>query len=161
MFTDKDTCSFVLEQKRIEFHDLKHALKVMGRLEHTAEDNVVDELSSLSRTSPEYCRPSSPNTKEHLHQPPLASPSPLLTTSQTHPPSNQSPHEVKPPHSTSPQTGTKLMPELSPFSSQEHRKLSPSSPPCTPHDFVAIFLLENNRLLSASVNQMDQEEQVS
>ena len=138
MFTDEETCSFVQEQKRAEFYDLKHALHVMDRLETQLPAALSRKHSSLSRKSS------------------IDPPSPLLSSQQN--PSIPAPQqEIK-----SPQTliSTHLPTRSMTESHLEHRTLTQSYPRCTPRDFVTIFLLENRRLLSTSVNQMKLEEQV-
>ena len=188
MFTDKDTCTFVQEQKRIEFSDLKHALHVMGRLEHAAgrekrskhhhhhQSPLSDEISaykceassSLSSSKREAVAGGLTSQQSSMRSSPDRS-SPLLsshfpsqsdsseTRSSTLPAQSpsQSPLPL-PALPTNPQSA--LLESLT--TSQEHRPLLQNIPQCTPRDFVLVFLLENNQLLSASVHQMKQEEQV-
>lgn len=210
VFTDKDTCTFVQEQKRIEFYDLKRALQVMGRLEHAAgrekrskhhhhhhsplsADDTVGEISSYkcdASSSSSFSKglkqeivaggltSQQPSTLSHRSSPDRSSP--LLSShfpsqsnshSSTLPPQSlsQPPLPIPPPPpppapaSALPSSGTNPQSVLleSLTTSQEHRPLSQNTPQCTPRDFVLVFLLENNQLLSASVHQMKQEEQVN
>ena len=155
VFTDKDTCSFIHEQKRTQFQDLKHVLQVMGRLEQgcvTVARPGDQEISSKPRVSP---FPPSPLLS--------ASHSPVSPTAQTHQepstdttlssPASQTQKEPRPSPDMLPKT-------LSTHHTlqDQHKILTQSH--CTPRDFVVIFLLENNRLLSSAVNQMKQEDQV-
>lgn len=171
VFTDKDTCSFIKEQKRIEFYDLKHALQVMGRLEHAAgsegmaggvamiSEEQSSKSSTLSSTFHQSSSPISHSTLPHSLDPSFPPSSSLHNSHQS---SIQRIHQkVRSSSDSSPHLASKLVSDSTTKQkvSQEHRTLSQASH-CTPRDFVIIFLLENNRLLSSSVNQMKQEEQV-
>ena len=107
MYTDEDTSSFVREQKREQYRDLKHALGVMGRIDSSPGSTSMRSCSSTSGSGAQRRRT-------------LA----LLSTK---------------------------------FSD------APVSPKCSllPEHMVLIYLLENNRLLLSSVNQMKLEAQVS
>lgn len=142
MFTDEDTCSFIQEQKRVEFYDLKHALQVMDRLETQLPVALSRKHSSLSLSRTSSIDP----------------PSPLLSSQHPSIPApKQEEIKLSPQMLNSTHLPTRSMTDTLP----EHRTLTQSYPRCTPRDFVTIFLLENSRLLSASVNQMKLEEQVS
>ena len=97
--TDEDTSSFVREQKQEQYRDLKHALQVMGRIDHPSTSGSGGQRK---RT--------------------LAGCQPLLAT-----------------------------------------KDGPVSSKCSllPEHMVLMYLLENNRLLMSSVNQMKLDAQVS
>lgn len=174
MFTDKDTCSFIQEQKSAQFHDLKHVLQVMGRLEHGGVAMARPGDRELS-SKPSYSPTSPLTSSEHVTFPP----SPLLSAS--HSPISPTPSTdimatTVSPTSTdiiantlsSPTARTHQEPQSSPDTlpetlsthilQEQHKTLTQNH--CTPRDFVAIFLLENNRLLSSAVNQMKQEDQV-
>lgn len=172
VFTDKDTCSFIHEQKSTQFQDLKHVLQVMGRLEHVGVAVPRSSDREISSSKPRYSPTSPLTSSEHTTYPP----SPLLSTShsplspaQTHqePSTDSMSTTLSSPTSQTrqePQPSPDMLPKsLSSSSSthvhqEQHKTLNQSH--CTPRDFVVIFLLENNRLLSSAVNQMKQEEQV-
>lgn len=176
MFADKDTRLFVEEQKRIEYCDLKHALHVMGRLGRGVAEGVsvgvVSEASPTTTrlsTSSTSCQSSSPDTTKHISTSSQPLPPPATQITRNH--LTSIPVSIKPSSSTSPSSfsssnstskvGSALASEF-PLSRdvQEHRSL-PQGSPSTPKDFVTIFLLENNRLLStSSANQLKQEKQV-
>lgn len=107
VYTDEDTSSFVREQKREQYRDLKHALGVMGRIDSSPGSTSMRSCSSTSGSGAQRRRT-------------LA----LLSTK---------------------------------FSD------GPVPPKCSllPEHMVLIYLLENNRLLLSSVNQMKLEAQVS
>ncbi len=155
----------------------------MGRLERAVADGVAvgvasEALSTTTTrlsTSSTSCQSSSPDTK---HTPtssqPLPPSSSSSSSSSTHIPRNHlssipvpikssssiSPSNTSGTSSSIPKIGSVLAMELpSGRVVQEHRSL-PQQSPSTPRDYVTIFLLENNSLLSASVNQMKQEKQV-
>ena len=102
MHTDEDTSSFMREQKQEQYRDLKHALQVMGRIDHPSTQSSGNSGGQRRRTS--------------------AGCQPLLAT-----------------------------------------KDGPVSSKCSflPEHMVLMYLLENNRLLLSSVNQMKLEAQVS
>ena len=103
MHTDEDTSSFVREQKQEQYRDLKHALQVMGRIDHPSATQSSGSSGGQRRRTSAGCQP-------------------LLAT-----------------------------------------KDGPVSSKCSflPEHMVLMYLLENNRLLLSSVNQMKLEAQVS
>ena len=151
VFSDKDTCSFIKDQKKTEFYDLKQASGVMGRLDHSEGAISSKEFSTSSKlTSSSSCQFSPKHSLLSITDP-SASPS-LYSPKGTSIDSDSS-------YSSQVASRSVAEPTSSNQTFYEHRTLS-QTPKCTPHDFVIIFLLENNCLLSASVNQMKQEEQV-
>lgn len=104
--TDEDTSSFVREQKREQYRDLKHALQVMGRIENGP---AASGSCSASGSCGQRRRT-------------LAECQPLLVTND----------------------GTVC-----------------SKCSLLPEHMVLMYLLENNRLLLSSVNQMKLEAQVN
>jgi hypothetical protein len=106
--TDEDTSLFVREQKQEQYRDLKHALQVMGRIDHPS---TLSGSGGASGSSGAQRRRT------------LAGYQPLLRAT----------------------------------------KDSPVSSKCSllPEHMVLMYLLENNRLLLSSINQMKLEAQVS
>ena len=170
VFSDQETRSYVEEQKRIEFYDLKHALGVMGRLEHegaTQTGLATSEALAMTRlsTSSTSCQSSSPDVK---HTPTSSQPlPPSARTSLNHQSSvpvainTTSPNSISTTSGSTPKARSRVATELP--SGQvvlEHRALPQQESLATPRDFVTIFLLENNCLLSTAVNQMKQDKQV-
>ncbi len=106
--TDEDTSLFVREQKQEQYRDLKHALQVMGRIDHSST------LSGCIGTSGSSCA---------QRRRTLAGCQPLLRATND---------------------------------GQVSSKCS-----LLPDHMVLTYLLENNRLLLSSINQMKHEAQVS
>lgn len=148
----------------------------MGRVEHVAGSGismvggVVLSKSNVPSSSLSQQLSSSPGSRH-----PLPPPSPTSSSSSQHPslhpPSTPSlPIPSSQPPAVQSETASSLTPttpqsSLPPAKSSsqtvqsEHRTL-PQASCSTPRDFVTIFLLENNRLLSPAVNQLKREEQV-
>ena len=126
-YTDKDTCSFIREQKKQQYQDLKQALQIMGRLEHPLSSStaVVPHQSSISPSTSHT--PAINHHSEHLR----------LSSAQT--------------------TQAKESPDTTAASSTTVE----SSLPVSSMDMMTIYLLENDRLLTAGVNQLKQQPQVS
>ena len=142
VYTDKETCSFVQEEKQQQYEDLKHALFVMGRIE-----NPSSQRRKLSA--------------DHLIYPPLSSH--LSPSSHTHP------SNLQITLSRSASIGQLKPVTFGHVSKKVHRSSVPSIVSgsggpwvyhLVPENMVLMYLLENNRLLLSSVNQMKQEAQV-
>ena len=144
VFSDDETCLFVKEQKKIEFYDMKRALQVMGRMQYSPVDNITGEEGAQSLLRELFLNPEEPllnsttiHSLPHLHHNTLGSTckEKLGPKSVAEPSSNQ-------------------------WTSLHDNRTTSHSTLCTPQDFVTIFLLENKRLLSISLCQQKQEEQV-
>ena len=130
----------------MEFRDLKSALQVMGRIRYSAMGTFIDEGGEapvLYEFSSKSGDSSLPSTLPTLHLLPSFHPHSLSSTSEE-------------------KLGPKSVAE---FTSNQSTVLKDcrtllQSTICTSRDFVLIFLLENKRLLSISVSQLKQEEQV-
>ncbi len=164
MHTDEDTSSFVREQKRQQYRDLKHALQVMGRIESPSTSSSSSGSSSASLRRRTLAGDQSLIVRNTL-PPSQAS---LTTASQPPPPSH-----ISSPQSHLTATVGQLSSSLkaySPDNREDTRKSylsammdGPVSSKCSilPEHMVLMYLLENNRLLLSSVNQMKLEAQVS
>ena len=145
----------------------------MGRIEHSlgagmTSGGVANELSSKSNTSsPSY--PSPLSNSEHPMNPSQQSSSNSPPLTSLLPPYHSLPQKIQEVRATDDPSSTGL-PNIAstsvdePLSTSfqtfhEHRSLSQNSL-CSSQDFVIIFLLEKNQLLSSSANQMKKEEQV-
>ncbi len=165
--TDRDTTSFVKDQKRIEFHDLKHALHVMGRLERTVaglpEDAHRGTLMMTSKESSSSSQSSPPCGPKHSQQQPSLDPASHSTLNSSSSSQNQDNCDSRLPSQASSSVVSEtvsMQTECHSDHHSDHHKALVQESTCTPRDFVTIFLLESNCLLSTSVNQLNQEEQV-
>lgn len=148
----------------------------MGRLEHAhaphthARHMVAMQGGRAASSKPISQQPPSPSdskhpqhsqdhsSQSHSHQPP--SPSlPISTSTQSTLSSLR--QDTESPSCSTAQSGSSELGDYQPLHYHHEHKALQQAPPCTPRDFVAIFLLENNRLLSTSVNQLKWNEQVS
>ena len=159
MYTDEDTCSFVGEQKRQQYYDLKHALLVMGRMDNpnsqrrktSAGDQVVETSQLLQFHQASASKLLSVPSNSH-HQPSL------VVASST---------QLMSPSVATSQVKREAFGNL-PDSSKVHRTIAPAvisdssslAHSLLPEHLVLIYLLENNRLLLSSINQMKQQPQV-
>ena len=125
---------------------------------------TIPKLSPPSHHAPKQPLPSLADPSQSQRHSSHLQPSQPIPTPQSR--SSLRPHPIKTPNcSTAQLESYVIIPEVGPPNHQslpphEHRVLS-QSPPATPRDFVTLFLLENNRLLSASVHQLKWEEQVN
>ena len=157
VYTDSDTYSFVREQKEQQYRDLKHALCVMGRIElpsgqqrrKTSADRVKTETSAASlqhSQNSSVSRFSQASPSLSSQQSPTPSSRKLVSSSIAHDRSKSECFEEGLSKSIVPVV------EIPGSHSSVHSLM--------PEHFVLIYLLENNRLLLSSVNQMKLEPQV-
>ena len=140
VYTDKETCSFVWEEKQQQYEDLKHALSVMGRMENPSSQRRKLSSDHLIHPPPSHLSPS---------------PSNLQITSSKYL-SSTSIGQSKP--STFGQVSKKVQRSSVPSIASGSGGLWAHC--LVPENMVLMYLLENNRLLLSSVNQMKQEAQV-
>lgn len=159
--TDEDTSSFVREQKQLQYGDLKRALIVMGRIEHPSigtnsrgshrRRTVIGHSLLVTNTA----SPSSQSRSLSTASYPKNSPASNLFSLQ--------PHQMLSSTVQHPSTSLKADSSNSGESTVTgYRPASPVSLKCSllPEHIVLVYLLENNRLLLSSVNQMRLEAQV-
>ena len=147
MYTDEDTCSFVREQKHQQYRDLKHALQVMGRIEHPGS-------SSSSGGSQHRKTSGGQSLLTTRVSPALQASSPqshLMLSSR-----GQLSPSLRPHSAVTPNFGGGFKKSMAMLAGSVSSKCS-----LLPEPMVLMYLLENNRLLLSSVNQMKLEAQVS
>ena len=164
MHTDEDTSSFVREQKQQQYSDLKHALQVMGRMENPSTGSIS------SNSSGSLCRRSLVRDQSLLaRNTPSSSQASLTTASQLTPSSHISSSYSYLTITVGKQSSSSAYsPDSREGTGKSYQILSvkmdnPISSKCSilPEHMVLMYLLENNRLLLSSVNQMKLEAQVS
>lgn len=147
VYTDEDTCSFVMEQREQQYRDLLRALSVMGRMRYQEEQQ---------RTQSASVSPAKKGSLALRDLPALAS---------THASSSELTKKA------GSSTHSRSYDALDALSESEEKVLKSKASPVSsasdishrslvPEHMVLMYLLENNRLLLSSINQMRQGTQV-
>lgn len=148
VYTDEETCSFVREQKQQQYGDLRHALQIMGRIEYPSSQRRQLSAGQLTYT---------PSSSQDSHLPPPShhtlSPQ-LQMISSRQIPSSLRTQSTRNAFGECPKAKHRCSVPLTMSGSAS------SSRSLLPEHMVLMYLLENNRLLSSSVNQMKLEAQV-